>query len=128
MQSPPACSPDQALAVEAPVHLPRGWRSRVVLPGPGIAEGRVVTVTALPARAVPGGEGDRFIVEEQPGKAARCPLLLMLALESQRAVIQWSPPWKRTMSWPVCTMPRLPVQAPRSGMATMSPMGVTRLR
>ena len=79
-------------------------------------------------RAVPGGEGDRFIVEEQPGKAARCPLLLMLALESQRAVIQWSPPWKRTMSWPVCTMPRLPVQAPRSGMATMSPMGVTRLR
>jgi len=36
--------------------------------------------------------------------------------------------WNRTISRPRWRIPRFPVQAPRSGIATMSPAGVTRLR
>src|SRR6185312_3673536 len=43
-------------------------------------------------------------------------------------VIQRLPAWKRTISRPSWRTPRLPVQAPRSGVATISPVGVMRFR
>ena len=36
--------------------------------------------------------------------------------------------WDRTIVVPSCRFPRLPVHAPRKGMATISPVGVTRFR
>ena len=76
---------EDPLVVEALVHLAGGGRRPTLRLCPGMFVGDVFAVPALAARTVPGGEGDRLVVEEERRPAVRDPELAVAAPELQRA-------------------------------------------
>jgi hypothetical protein len=116
------------LAMQLPVHH---LRRRHIDPeplGPGRAIGVVAISPAFRARAMSGSEGDRFVVEIQERVVTRLPLLMPAPSELERA----GDPEVACVEADdlMAAVKDPPVARPRalSGIASMSPVGVTRLQ
>ena len=128
--APAAGGADDPLAVQLPVHLLGRRQRHARAPRPRRAGRRGSRRGGTPRR----GGARRRGRPPRRRKTRRCSGAAATgpggsARGTPRAqVIHRSLAWERTICRPECRMPRFPVHAPRSGIATMSPVGVTRLR
>jgi hypothetical protein len=116
------------LAMQLPIHHLRRRHIDCEPLGPGLAIAVVTISPAFGARAMSGSERDRFVVEVQERVVMRLPLLIPAPSELKRA-------GDREVACVeaddlVTGVKDAPVARPRtpSGIASMSPVGVTRLR
>src|ERR1700693_1549599 len=85
MQTPAVRVTDDPLAMQPLVHLLCRWFIDSEACSPGGAIGVVAIAPAFRAGAVPGSEGDCFIVEIQEGVVVRLPLLMPATAKLERA-------------------------------------------
>src|SRR6202012_387775 len=85
VQPAPVRPADDPLLVEPAVHLLRRGEPFARHLAPRLLVGLVAAVATLGAGAMPGGEGDRLVLEVEPGEFVREPLLVEAAPELERA-------------------------------------------
>ena len=120
-----------AVLVQGPIH---GFGARrlgqVQRRLPGGAPGVIILASAFVARAMSGGDGDRFVQKEEFRVAVRRHHVALTAAKRGEAddPIVVCPARRRPSSFvSPCRIPRLPMKSPRAKSASMVPNGVSVL-